>query len=837
MHLPPLRHLAAATTLACATLSAQAQITTGAMTAPRMFHQASALADGRVLLTGGASNPSSAVLASTEIYDPASGTFQPQAPMLVAKREHAAVTLQDGRVLVAGGMTPNGTFSSFAEIFNPATGQWTAAAPMNTAFFRTMARLLPDGRVMVADRGGSGGHHAEIYDPARNSFSKSGDMVEQTSWHGMVVLLDGRVLKVGGYTANGYSRNAEIWDPATNQWSATGQLATERQDIQPVLLPDGKVLIAGGRSSMKLSSTEIFDPATGQFSPGGDMPLPFTPDSSTSLGDGTIVFTDPYARQLLQYQPASGKWNIAGPKRGAARETSVTRLPDGSLLLAGGAAQNDATTYAALFEPACSGQQLALSGTSATPPGDGGEFSFTVTGAPGCRFEAANVPSWLSPWGPSPYTMPASGSMSFVIKALPNPSGAERSASFYLANELVTVTQPVSATCPSMPYVSPTITKVGYQGGSGTAYVTAPANCPWYISDMPAFASITSAPNGKGNGSFSYSVPANPGSMSRSASGQLLALTQSASFTFTQDGPPQCPSAPSVSLGSTTFPAAGGTINATVSAAPTCPWNVSALPAWVKLASAGSGTGNGSFAITASANKGYALSGSGQVSGPGVASTFNLMQDASPCASWSINPASVRAPNTGASGSFTIKADASCSWSLGGAPSWITISGASSGSGNGTISYSIAPNAGTSRSTQLALTGAGPTLSLGISQDGPTATACSAPINNGVAVNGNLQSSGCPVGARGAGYYTDRYTFNSEPGRLVTIALSSTAFDTYLYLRNPAGTVIKSDDDSGGGTNSRISFTLPAGTAGTYTIEATSYASSRTGAYSLTLTQ
>src|SRR6185369_11286506 len=110
----------------------------------------------------------------------------------------------------------------FAEIYNPGTGRWTATGQMNTAFFRSMALQLPDGRVMVAARDDTG-HHAEIYDPASGTFSKSGDMVEQTSWHGMVVLADGRVLKMGGYTAAGYSRNAEIWDPSTNTWSATGQ--------------------------------------------------------------------------------------------------------------------------------------------------------------------------------------------------------------------------------------------------------------------------------------------------------------------------------------------------------------------------------------------------------------------------------------------------------------------------------------------------------------------------------------------------------------------------------------------------------------------------------------
>ncbi|KQV42939.1 hypothetical protein ASE26_03235 [Duganella sp. Root198D2] len=58
-----------------------------------MFHQASTLADGRILVTGGAGSLSAAPLASTEIYDPSTGIFMPMAPMLVAKREHAGLVL------------------------------------------------------------------------------------------------------------------------------------------------------------------------------------------------------------------------------------------------------------------------------------------------------------------------------------------------------------------------------------------------------------------------------------------------------------------------------------------------------------------------------------------------------------------------------------------------------------------------------------------------------------------------------------------------------------------------------------------------------------------------
>jgi hypothetical protein len=52
--------------------------------------------------------------------------------------------------------------------------------------------------------------------------------------------------------------------------------------------------------------------------------------------------------------------------------------------------------------------------------------------------------------------------------------------------------------------------------------------------------------------------------------------------------------------------------------------------------------------------------------------------------------------------------------------------------------------------------------------------------------------------------------------------------------------VITSNDDGGGGTNSRIpatsgNFTLPA--SGTYVIEVTSYSTFRTGAYLLLFTR
>ncbi|HEY0587009.1 MAG TPA: kelch repeat-containing protein [Pseudoduganella sp.] len=743
----PFRKIAAATlsTLVMGS-TAQASVTTGTMHAPRMFHQASTLPDGRVLLTGGTSSPGNAPFASAEIYD--GYGFLPVADMQRARREHAAIVLKDGRVLVAAGITSNIFDPSTAEIFDPSKGHWSPAAPMNTTFTRATGRLLPDGRAMVISKDGDGGSHAEVFDPVTGTFSKTGLLRESTSQFGLVVLADGRVLKIGGRLkyADTYSRNTEIWDPATDQWIASGEMAEARQDIQPVLLPDGKVLVAGGRSPNKHNSTEIYDPATGQFSPGSDMPLAFAPDSATVLDNGNIIFTDPDLRHMLHYQTATGAWNITGPKREATLATSVSRLADGNLLMTGGATLNDASNYAAVWDAACATQPNVVSSITQAVPGDGGEVSFVVHAAPGCRFEAqAENTNWLSLMGSTPMQMPESDSTNAILRANANMSGAERSASFYVANELVTVTQAVSTSCPWEPKVSPDTIAVPYQGGDTTAYVSAPAGCSWRISSMPSFAWILSGGTGTGNGSFSYRAMPNPDTVARSDWGMIDALGQSTgTFTFVQAGPSACPTAPKVTLSNSSFPAAGGTAIGTVSAAPACNWTIGALPSWASVTAGANGVGNGSFTISVNRNNGTARSAMGTASGPGVSSTFSLSQAAAPC---------------------------------------------------------------------------------------------SASIASGAPVNGYLKYASCPFSVRGSNYYADRYIFNSEPGKLVTITLSSSSFDTYLYLTNRWGTILKADNNSGGGSNSRISFQIPTGQTGPYTIEVTSYYRSSGGAYTLSLTQ
>ncbi len=97
----------------------------------------------------------------------------------------------------------------------------------------------------------------------------------------------------------------------------------------------------------------------------------------------------------------------------------------------------------------------------------------------------------------------------------------------------------------------------------------------------------------------------------------------------------------------------------------------------------------------------------------------------------------------------------------------------------------------------------------------------------GTTVTGSLTATDCEFQD---GTKVDLYRFTITTTRQVVITLRSSAFDAYLILFNAAGTGIEEDDDSAGGTDSRITATLP---AGTYVIAANSFEPA-TGSYTLT---
>src|SRR5207237_4073300 len=101
---------------------------------------------------------------------------------------------------------------------------------------------------------------------------------------------------------------------------------------------------------------------------------------------------------------------------------------------------------------------------------------------------------------------------------------------------------------------------------------------------------------------------------------------------------------------------------------------------------------------------------------------------------------------------------------------------------------------------------------------------------------GTLATGDCQFGD---GSFFDDYSFSGAAGQQIAVEMSSAEFDTYLLLLGPDGSTLKTDDDSGGGTDSYIPseggfYALPS--TGTYIIRSKAFYANQTGNYSILLT-
>ena len=140
---------------------------TGSMAEGRFGHTATLLTDGTVLVTGGCacSDPGAGALASAELYQPSTGEWTATDSMGVARIFHAATRLSDGRVLVVNDGLP-GERSPSAELYDPAAGGWAAtASPARPRYGYTTTLLQSNSVLLVGDYDYDSQASAELYDP------------------------------------------------------------------------------------------------------------------------------------------------------------------------------------------------------------------------------------------------------------------------------------------------------------------------------------------------------------------------------------------------------------------------------------------------------------------------------------------------------------------------------------------------------------------------------------------------------------------------------------------------------------------------------------------------
>jgi len=130
---------------------------TGNLNLPRYDHTATLLPDGRVLIAGGTYTGPDGYLTrppAYEVYDPATGRFTVGGVMRIARVYHTATVLGDGKVLIVGGLNDNDYPQADSELYDPATGTTQAGPQLLFERAQHTATRLPNGNVLIV-----GGHN------------------------------------------------------------------------------------------------------------------------------------------------------------------------------------------------------------------------------------------------------------------------------------------------------------------------------------------------------------------------------------------------------------------------------------------------------------------------------------------------------------------------------------------------------------------------------------------------------------------------------------------------------------------------------------------------------
>ncbi len=311
----------------------------------RHIRSALALPDGRVLVGVDSEEsviPGTTTLSCTEpcrphlmLLDPRTGTFTQAPPPPASFAVQSMALLRDGRVLIVNGER-RGLNTPSAAIYDPVADRFDEVGAPRRARTSPFLVTLGDGRVLVG--GGDGGAPlaaAELFGPRTGTFSRTGSMDRpRLAGVSATLLLDGRVLVLGGGPEVGTS--AELYDPVAGTFTTTGPTTVARWGFfTATLLPDGRVLVVGGLISAdppamvdRTATAEVYDPASGTFSAVGPMAAPRYLHAASILPDGTVLVAGGAHELPPPGQPAAASdAEIFDPATGTFRMTGSLARP------------------------------------------------------------------------------------------------------------------------------------------------------------------------------------------------------------------------------------------------------------------------------------------------------------------------------------------------------------------------------------------------------------------------------------------------------------------------------------------------------------------------------
>ncbi|MBL8717532.1 MAG: hypothetical protein JNL79_16215, partial [Myxococcales bacterium] len=347
---------------------------------PRSAGLAVDLADGRVLVAGGFTQPTVTPVTCAEIYDPSTNTWTVTGSLLRPPYSGGMVRTPTGKVLFTSG---NATATeSPGELFDPATGTWSALASIGT-----VSGPLPyvvGGKVVVA-------HFDSFYEldePGKKLVYRGSGPYRSS---GAVGSIGGKLLRAGGRDATKrVLSTAELLDPTTWTVTATTPMPERIWAAQIVAGAPGAVYLGDGILASGARSDRLFSFAPGTATWTARASLPLRGRLLALPSDRVLSVADLDANTAL-YSGAKDAWLPSGLLSASRSGPSLVALPDGRAMAFGGTTSAGGTSaLVELFAPLALGAPCTADGEC--PSGfcrEGACCDKACTGA--C--EACNLPT------------------------------------------------------------------------------------------------------------------------------------------------------------------------------------------------------------------------------------------------------------------------------------------------------------------------------------------------------------------------------------------------------------------------------------------------------------
>lgn len=234
----------------------------------------------------------------------------PAGKFITAREDYSATLLPNGKVLIAGGRHSEESAVDSAELYDPATNRFTTTGNLSYGCFNHAAVVLQNGKVLLAggeffnsaDAAGLGGPcPAQLYAPATATFEVMNNVVTVTYFEfsgGEPIVLDNGKVLLSSSALSDFGLG--IFDPDTGRVASTGPLIKPRDRFVTTLLKNGDVLIFSGRGREHtyIATAELYSPASNRFTATGNLVTPAS-GPTVLLPNGKVLILKAGGRRVV----------------------------------------------------------------------------------------------------------------------------------------------------------------------------------------------------------------------------------------------------------------------------------------------------------------------------------------------------------------------------------------------------------------------------------------------------------------------------------------------------------------------------------------------------------